>query len=334
MTTSMDSTDNDTGESAFDGLKEQSLKAAGYAYLVGDAGLFASGMMSGRHKEAISGLTWGIGGLACAKYANPDAEKQLKMLGDKLSHYLQKQGVQIPHNPDTAALTQENGVIDHIETFMYQHPSQILNATYAIGATQLIRSGMQHHKPWDAASGALIAAGALGGLLIQEKKPDPDHPPVGMFNKAVAWIQEKPLRVPGIMYALNNITLLTSAADEWKTNPAQKSYVFKFLTAASYIFGNAMLSISSKGGHNDSTNVAMDKLATASAHVIAAQPRELQEALIQNIAGFLSAQPNVPLKADEISALLHAKLQSPAQAPQGWAQRVSVPPLAPALPSF
>jgi len=300
-----------TDDTPFDALKHKSLKAAGVAYLIGDAGLFASGMMAGRYKEASSGLLWGIGGLVCAKYANPNAEKQLKLLSARLSDYLHKQGVVIPESPDTENLTRKNGVVDHVEAFMHQYPSQILNATYAIGAAQLVRSGLQHGKHWDAASGALIGAGALAGLLVQEKKPDPDHPAKGAFSKAVAWLQEKPLRISGGLYALNNVTLIMSALKERKTNPAQKSYLFKFLTAASYIFGNAMLAVSSKenGGTEGDTKTAMDQLATSAAHVIAAQAPEVQEGLISHIAGYLSSQPDVGMKAEEINVLLHTKLK-------------------------
>ena len=333
-----DKTDAPSGESAFDGLKDKSLKATGYAYLIGDAGLFASGMLSKRYKEASSGLLWAAGGLACAKYANPDAEKQFELLGDRLAQYLKKQGVPIPDDPTTEVLTRERGVVDHIEAFLHQYPSQVLNATFAIGATQLLRSGLQHNKPWDTASGALVAAGALAGLLIQEKKPDPDHHLVGAFEKAKAWIQEKPLRVPGILYGLNNITLITSAVTEAKSNPAQKSYMFKFLTAASYIFANTMLSMSSKKQEGGQHDVAMDKLAKVSARVVAAQAPEVQEALVQHISSFLSCQPDVSLKTHEISDLLHQKLKEvsrpqPKISLENWQQRVQeqTPNMAPSV---
>ena len=68
----------------------------------------------------------------------------------------------------------------------------------------------------------------------------------------------------------------------------------------------------------------MEKLAEASARIIAAQPREVQEALTQHIAGFLAAQPEVTQKAEEIADLLHKKLQSVAMSsPEGWLGKVS-----------
>lgn len=315
-----------TDDTPFDALKDKSLKAAGYAYLVGDAALFASGMMAGRHKEAASGLLYTVGGLACAKYANPTAEKQLKLLGTRMGNYLRKEGVAIPDQPDLQELTKPHGVVEQLEAFLYKYPSQVLNATYAVGGVQLLRSGMQHGKHWDTASGALVAAGGLAGLLISEKKTDPGHPPKTAFAKAAAWLQEKPLRISGGLYAMNNVTLIMSALGERKASPANSSYLFKFLTATSYIFANAMLSMSSKDNHASDSHAseALDKLAGAAARIISAQPKEVQEPLLQHVAGFLAAQPEVDRKAEEITRLMHEKMQQVQgiDAPGSWLSRV------------
>lgn len=315
-----------TDDTPFDALKEKSLKTAGVAYLIGDGALFASGMMAGRHKEATSGLLWGVGGLVCAKYANPPAEKQLRLMGARLGEFFRKEGVVIPDNPELKDLTKPGGAIDHLEKFMYQYPSQILNATYAIGAGTLIKSGLQHGKKWDAASGALIMAGALSGLLIHETPRDAEHPAKTPFARAKAWLCEKPLRISGAFFAANNATLIMSALAERKANPAQKSYMFKLLTAASYIFGNSMLALSSKENHGSQAQceVMLGRLATASAQIIGAQPQEVQEGLLQHIAGFLASQPEVTMKADAIADMLHKKMQAvrlPQQ--QGWLGRIA-----------
>lgn len=309
--------------STYQGLKDHSLKTAGYAYLLGDAALFASGAMAGRYKEASSGLLWGIGGLVCARYANPDAEKQLELLSGRLADYLHKQGVAIPREPDTALLLRDEGLLDQVEGFLHRYPSQVLNSVFTMGGIQLLRSGLQHGKGWDATSGALVTAGALAGLLVPEHKPDNAHPPEGAAGKAMAWLQDKPLRIPAIAFGLNNVALTVSAIKEMRANPAQKSYMFKFLTAASYVFGNVMMGMSSKSDHgNDATTTeAMRKLAQSAAHVIHAQAPELQEVLLQHIAGYLAAQPDVHMKAEAIAALLHEKMQEMA-GKQGWRHRV------------
>jgi hypothetical protein len=120
------------------------------------------------------------------------------------------------------------------------------------------------------------------------------------------------LRLSGGLYALNNIPLIMRGVTSMRTNPERKSYLLKFLTAGTYIFGNAMLSISSKeaSGHpnNKDGREAMTKLTEAAAHVVAAQPLEVQDALVHQISGFLAADPHVKLNAREITQLLSGRL--------------------------
>ncbi len=320
-------TDTNSAGDTLGTLRENSLKAAGYGYLVGDAALFASGMMAGRYKEASSGLIWWTGGIACAKYGNPDAEKKLELLSGRLGSYLRAQHVAIPASPDTAQLLKEGGLVDKAEAFLYKYPSQVLNATYAIGGVQLMRSGFQHRKGWDAASGALVTAGAVAGLLVKEKAPDPSQPPEGIVGKAAEWLQEKPLRIPAGFYLANNGTLLMGALSERKQNPAQKSYLFKFLTAAAYLFGNVMLGVSSKEQNGQAaSDAALEKLGMAAARVLAAQAPEVRAHLLEHIAGFLAAQPETGHTAAEISAMLHEKLAQVGQSRSGgWQGRVQQP---------
>jgi hypothetical protein len=315
-------------------MKEQSLKIAGYAYLVGDAALFGSGITAkpANYKDAIVGLSWGLGGLAAARYGNPNAEKQLRMLNRDLDHYLREQGISIPQNPTTAELAKEGGLIDKIETFLYTYPSQSLNAIYGGFASLLTYSGIKGKNPSKTATGALIMAGGLAGLLIHEKKPDPAHPAQGTVEKAWAWAQEKPLRISGTLYGLSNIGLVMTAFKAKSQHPNEKlSYSLLFLTAASYIFANTMLRFSSKdhGGEGEvkAANKAMEALADESAAVIAAQPPQVQEALIKNIADHMAESSFVKMSSAEIAGLLTTKLASmtPKQPTlaKNWQERIA-----------
>lgn len=341
--------DESTGVSK---LKEKSLKAAGYAYLVGDAALFAAGLMEKNIKGASVGLLWGLGGLAAARYGNPAKEKQLELLTHRLGDYLEKQGVKIPDIAECKMLTEKESVLYHIEEFLYSHPSEALNAVYAVGAAQMVGSGIAQKFTPDISSGALIGAGALAGLLIPERKPDASHPAHGALGKAMQWVQEKPLRVSGALYTINNASMLWAGIAKRRQNPAQKSYMLRFATAASYIFANSMLAMSSKGGSGGDKKAddVLQSLADTSARVIIAQPQELQEALVEHVSAFLSSQPEVNKKAPEIAEILHKKLaevkatQQPAQGvaeaakapPESWAghiaaEKAALPAVAPSL---
>jgi hypothetical protein len=306
--------------SATSKLKDSSLKAAGYGYLVGDAALFVAGIAAKdpktnkrNYKDATVGLAWGIGGLAAARYGNPKAEQQLRILSYRLGEHLREKGVDIPSSSTTSTLAKEGGIIDKIESFLYTYPSESLNAVYAAFATLLTYSGIKGNNKAKAITGALITAGGLAGLLIHEKKPDPNHPATGIIEKTKEWVQEKPLRVPGTLYGLSNIGLIMTAFKAKKDQPDQKlSYFSLFLTAASYIFANTMLRLSSKdhAGEGDikESRKALQELANGAAHVIATQKPEVQETLVQDISNYLAKDSMVKMSAPEIAELLHAKL--------------------------
>lgn len=301
---------NQSEQSGFDTLTGNSLRAAGFAYLVGDAAIIATGMLEKDLKKVSVGAMWGLGGLAAARYGNPNAEKQLELFSAKLGAYLKKQGVAIPDTPETHLLAKEGGIIDHIESFLYAHPSEALNAVYAIGAAQLIRSGMKKSggkaldfMP-DIISGALVGAGALAGLLIPEKKPEPGKQPDGIEG----WIQEKPLRVSGALYAANNAAMLWGAHKKQKQSPQQGSHVSRYLTAAAYIFANTMLFLSNRNQTEDVKHDLTGRLCDAAAHVVAAQPPETRATLMQQVAGFMASQPDIHRSANEIASLLNTRL--------------------------
>ncbi len=294
-------------------LKQESLRAAGYSYLVGDAALFASGMMSGRGHEALSGAAYTAGSLVLARYGRENAERRLHTLQGKLKEYFDNENIKIPQGSElnSAALKSEGGIIDRVEDFLYAHPSEVFNTMNVLGGFSLLRSGMKHSKGWDSASGALVVAGGLAGF-IPEKQPDPDHPASGVLGKAQEWVQEKPLRTSGYLYMLTKPALFASALKERHDNPQQKSYLFKFLTAASYMVADGLLSISSKDSATyieGDNKKAMEKLETTAARVIAAQPEELREHVIQQTSGFLAAQPDIKLSADQIAKDLNERIK-------------------------
>jgi len=327
-----DGTDS-TGIKPLEGFKHNSLKSAGYAYLVGDSALSVARLMEGDPTGAAGGALWAAGSIACAKYGNPKADKQLELLSHKLGEYLRKQGVAIPDSADTKMLTEEGGIVEHVESFLYKYPSQMLNAVYGIGGAFVAHGGFRKNVKSDIACGALIIAGALAGILIPEKSPDPEHPPQGALQKAWAWMQEKPLRVSSAFYHANNVFTVLGAFEKKRAYPMGNSHYFRFLTAASFIFGNTMLSMSSKGhGGSGYDTQTIQHLAQTCAQVVAAQPQPLQEALVQTIAGYLSSQPEVHLKAAEVALMLNEKLaQRTVRAANvaQWQQRVSNPsPLA------
>jgi hypothetical protein len=301
--------EEEKSSSAVDRLKDNSLRIAGLSYLAGDAALALAKHQEGDTHGVGGAAIWAAGGLAALAFGNPSAEKQLRFLEERLGQYLKKQSVTIPKNPTTAELTKQHGIIHHIQSFLYANPSEMLNSFYALGGAMTLVGGIKKHKPMDITSGILVTAGALAGLLIQEKQPDADHPASGMLSKLWETAQQKPLRVSGAFYLANNIPLFAEAYNQHKKG--SKSYVARYLTATSYVFANTLLAMSSRdssGTGEDGKEAILSALAETAASVINAQPKKVQEALIHNISGFISSQPEIKKTASEIAELLHTKL--------------------------
>ncbi len=77
-------------------------------------------------------------------------------------------------------------------------------------------------------------------------------------------------------------------------------------------------------------------LTEAAARVIGAQAPELQEALVSHIAGYLSSQPEIHLKAEEIADMLHEKMKGTMTqgAMASWQERLYDHNGLPTTPSF
>lgn len=291
--------------SALSALRQKSLQTSGYAYLVGDAALFASGLMSGRSKEASSGLLYAAAGGILARYGDKDSKHGFDILQKNLSAYLEKEGVALPEHGIISrdTLTNEGGLLDKVEDFLHAHPAQAANAIFAGAGVQLFRSGVAHQKKWDKYAGGAVVAGALAGLLIPESTEK--LPRTGnIITDSWHAIREKPLQVTGGLYMLNNAALIVSGLKERRANPANKSYVFKLLTAASYIVANSLIAISSKGKEADADQENMQRLYASSAEIIAAQPPEIRHMVTENVARFLAAQPDVALTSREANQAL------------------------------
>ena len=233
--------------------------------------------------------------------------------------------------PPRKLLAGRSGLLEHAQDFVAAHPAQVLNLVYALGGADMMRSGIKRGEYWDAASGALVTSGALSGLLLKENHDPAKHHADTRLGHAIDWAEEKPLRVSGLFFAANNATMAAGAFKQMRANPAEKSYLFKFLTVASYLFANAMLGLSSKGTPEakDGNQRLLEALADRTALVVAGQPLPLQEALIEQVSGFLAGQPEAKFSASDLSAMLHKKLLEVAvtkEADKSWQSRVLASP--------
>jgi hypothetical protein len=319
--------------------QDRTLKLAGISYMLGDAAMMAAGHLRGQKNVVAGAAIWLAGGAAAARYGNPNADHQLRILAGRLEQHLAKHGITIPDDVRAqSSLLKERSLWKKMEDFLYAHPSEMLNASYALGAGMLMRKGISK----DFWIGATILTGALAGLLIKED-PDARKKAEGgsWFDKALAFAREKPLRVSGSLYAVGNLFLAGKVAEDfsarkslYQDKPVQP-YLFSTLQLACYLLSNSLLSLSPR---NQISEAGMGKeaikgLEDMAARIIAAQPPHLQMVLIEDVSRFLATQKGITYTSAEITAALHQRLASAVATPasQGFvareARRETMPPM-------
>ena len=342
--------------------RDKTLKAAGVGYLVGDvAGIGASiarGGFKANWGTAGGFATWAAGGIGAAVYGNPDAEKQMEILAHKLEAYLVKQGSKVTdvERNHSDLLRGKNGIGAKLDRFMHEHPTEILNASYAVGASMMIRDGINEvrkhggkdifPKALNKAAfgnvssgfwlGSLVLAGALTGLLLKEdpeakSKVDPNS----ITSRVAGFFKEKPMRASGAFYWGGNLFAFKKAMDD-KAAAATAPYAVKphhlsLLTVAAYVASNGLLALSSRDQIREEKFKPehLAQLEQVAAEIIAAQPPQLQAQLLNGVADYLSKERMIGVPAEELSKQLIARVSETSKrhlahgAENNWAGKVS-----------
>lgn len=327
---------------------ERRLKLAGAGYIVGDVAGVLANVVKGNSWGSVGGfMTWLAGGIAAADFGNPDAEKRLAILSDKLGQHLRAQGVKIPTDEaGQSALLQQKSFLQRLNLFCYEHPSELLNAAYAVGAGMFLHEGIgqmraqtHHLKPFSSKPlndkfwmGVLVMGGALIGLFAKEHDHAQTADEAPKSKGPLAFITEKPLRVSAALYTANNGFLANSAWKDFQAAragaypKALKPHYFSLLTLCCYLSSNALLF----GSHRDQLAgktlppEQWARLTEAAAATLAAQSAPVQEAMLKDASQYLAAQPGVGKTAAEISQALANRLtELTQQRAQGAADSVS-----------
>ncbi|MCH2548020.1 MAG: hypothetical protein MK052_10485 [Alphaproteobacteria bacterium] len=159
-------------------LRQKSLPASGYVYLVGDAALVASGIKRRDINEFMTGAAFSSSSVVLARYGEKKVDKVFDKLHDKMLSQFAKEGIEIPE--DMQKCVQNRGrphsILGHIENFLYEHPAEVNAAVNSYAGFQMFKAGMNLSETDKSAgraksiAGALVASGMMTSLLVPEKQ--------------------------------------------------------------------------------------------------------------------------------------------------------------------
>lgn len=292
-------------------LQDTTQKICGYSYLLADLTLTLSGGMSSKPLEAAAGGLYLAGGGLMGWFGNAKTERHVRQVAERTAKFFEEHSAKLPESCGLFHVAREKreGILPKAEEFLYRYPSQTMLSLYIMGALAMLESGRRKQgNGWDMIYGINSTVAGLASLLIPEKKTNPNEKsPEGMLAKFWDGIRKQPLQVAGYLYIISAYALGMSAYKDYKKNPAQKAYIAKFITAATYLVGDIALAWSKKDHTNGKGAFDADeyrRIIGLTAETIACQPKDMQDVLIHQVSGFLAAQPEMAGTQQDIAAAL------------------------------
>ena len=319
----------------------------GIAVLIGNAALFANGLIASLKAPTLqsrqagiarmsSAVLWSGSGLLITKYGHRDVDKQLTRLEEKLSDHLRRQGV--PLNAETLRLADahtRHGWFHHLEDFLYNHPIEVQNAYVALATAGFTVSGLLRRRDGHKAEGnanlavsGLILIRTLASILIPEKT-DAQIAADGQTGTVVGAIEKKPLAaiqwialtdhgISGVA-ALGEMRSAQKLATTDAFRPWQQGMAgFSAAAMAAFISSDFLTGSASKkaSGTPEEHEAAQAKLLHHAATVLAALPPEQQQTLAADTASYLTKQPELRLHdrdAGEVTQAILTEAQAMAK---------------------
>lgn len=323
-----------------DKLKKNTLQASGIFYLLGDACYATYGYKKGHWEDMLAGLFYLCGSSSLVGYGQNDlADLQIKDIAKKIESEVDRQGAALPDNCSLRSITNDynKGLLSNTNELLRRYPSETMNTFFGLAGACIAASAFRHHilhpsgldakairentrAGWmDVGLGTMTMAAGAVSALVKEKARDPDDPlPTTVVGKVKDFIQHKPLSVAGMGYIISTLCHAASTRENIKTArrtgdmTVMKSVPYRAAFVGLNIVAEVLMAFSSKGhGEGVVSDVSVDESALAiTADLIARQPREMQEHLIEYMAGFLGKQEVLAMKNEEIIAKLHMQVET------------------------
>ena len=305
-------------------LSKRTLQLSGIFQVLGDMMFYRYNRLEGHVEGDMSSYFYMLGTASVLGYGkNDQSEIQVRDLAQAFEKVLEKKNIQIPDDSalHSIAHEKEKNPLLKIHEFMKRYPSEAYNVTTGLAGAMVALNAYKNHytKAYPAAmSAASIAAhrseglrdiglglttflGCLYGLVVKEKKADPDEPqPKDTIGKVIQYIQHNPLSVTGtslmVSSAVHAVSTVGAYREAVRVNDAKrkKSVPWRGGFVLTNFMGEVLIAVSSKGhGEGVTTDDTVhDTAYKMAAEVILSQPEDKREYLTNYIADFLE-QPDV-----------------------------------------
>ena len=292
---------DDTKVSHGDRLRHISLKLAGLFNLVGNTGMVIDGAKKRDPYRVAGGSLLTLGAVNLVRYGNAKPEYYERVVAEDMAKFMRDQGIQLPQGSRLSDIIQHKrtGALADAESFLYQHPAQVTLGVDSVGAGALLASGIKKAQNKEGWGGLGFGIGSLGlkltSMIVPEKtqdeiKQDGAIKKRNPIQKAIGWIQEKPLRFYGMGSLASDLFLGADAYHQYSKNPGKKGYIYTAVAATSYTLADLMYTISSKNHVNDDGKFNPDEqrgIEAMAAESLAQQPEMVRSAAAQKLGTFL-----------------------------------------------
>jgi hypothetical protein len=273
--------------------------------------------------DIVAGVGYAVGSLALTRYGHGDrSHVMIQSTSKNIKDYLTDSGVEVPKDSELAVNAREKkgGFFTRIDNFCKKYPSETFNGIYIfvgifLGAAAFFRAVRCHtlagvkeasgdmiaaakhmkdakEEALDVGLGAMTFASAMTGLVVKEKKIEPDERRHGL-GRILDWIQEKPLRATGLGYAISTGFHAASTYKKYTGGDAiaKNTIIGRGVFVGSNVLSEFLLFFSSKG-HGDGVKPDKsvdDSVYAATADLILRQPESKRVQLTSNVAGYLAS---------------------------------------------
>ena len=311
-------------------IKANSLRLSAVIYTLGDLFYFKG---SDTRFDKRMALSFGSGDALLGVFGGRDDSRQFKGLLTKLQHHMEKDGIEIPKNASIYVETAQKGqgLWERTMDFLHSHINSIKILSEIVGGYFVLQSGLErdpngNRNIFKIISGPIIIAGWIGALLIKEKKPDEEAlKNAGSVDKAISFIQEKPLRLAGWAgLSFNALKVTDVFVNQRKTGPWNAAGV------AAMVSANSLYAISNKTvGGDIKTDEMVSDVYSVAAQILNKQPEDVRELAIASTAKFLGERPEIKDNHQEIVIRLRHEMDIQRQNP--WFEKIGLPPSNPQI---